>query len=51
MMLDLVKCKPFFLKKLCLVIIDRIDPARRLAKLESLLNSHNQRYPLVCSAA
>ena len=44
MMLDLVKCKPFFLKKLCLVLLERIDPARRKAKLSSLLNSFNQRY-------
>lgn len=44
MMLDLVKCKPFFLKKLCLVITDRIDPARLRPRLDSLLNCHNQRY-------
>lgn len=43
MMLDLVKCKPFFLKKLCLVITDRIGPARLRPRLDSLLNCHNQR--------
>lgn len=43
MMLDLVKCKPFFLKKLCLLILERIDAEKRRTRLDSLLNCFNQR--------
>lgn len=44
MMLDLVKCKPYFLKKLCLIIVDWIEPDRRKVILNSLFNTSNQRY-------
>jgi len=43
LMLDLVKCKPFFLRKLCIVIAERIDPDAFKSKLSSLLDSSDQR--------
>lgn len=43
LMLDLVKCKPFFLRRLSLIVLSRISEEHQKVKLSSLLNTNNLR--------